>query len=165
VSKTISKIKISLLEDEDSNIQEQCLNLLRNVAHGEYEDISFLINELDEKLIPILVNNLQSKHIGVIIQTLYIISNIAAGNPTHKEKVMNADILKNVISFLQSSNRHIRVASLWVLINLTWRDDQGVEERKKILRELHCDKHLISLANDSELDVRDRVRQAIDQLK
>jgi armadillo repeat-containing protein 8 len=141
------------------------LNLLRNIAHGDYEDISFLISELDDKLIPILLGNLQSKHIGVVIQTLYIISNIAAGNSTHKEKVMDGEILKNVICFLQSSNRHIRVAALWVLINLTWRDDQGVEERKKVLKELHCDQHLKSLANDSELDVRDRVKQALDQLK
>jgi len=169
--KILETIKVNgiceLLEDEDSNIQEQCLNLLRNIASGDFEDISFLINELNEKLIPILIDKLKSNNHRVIVQTLYVISNISAGNLNQKDKIMNSNVLKFILNFLSSSSsdKHIKVAALWILINLTWKGDKGVEERKKVLNELKCDQYLTQLANDTELDVRDRVKQVIDQLK
>eukprot|EP01080_Neovahlkampfia_damariscottae_P004568 gene4568-7952_t len=152
-----------LLKDDDSNIQEQCLKLLSNIAHGNYEDIAYLIKELNDQLIPILIDKLKSNNNGVIIQTLYVISNISAGD--QKDKIMKSNILKFILNFLQSSNKHVKVAALWVLINLTWKGDKGVEERKKIINELECEQYLKGLTNDSELDVRDRVKQVLDQLK
>ena len=59
-------------------------------------------------------------------------------------------------------NKDVRVASVFVLINLAWRTEQGAKQRVQMLHQLGCIDKLKALLGDSELEVRDRVRQAID---
>jgi len=56
---------------------------------------------------------------------------------------------------------HIRVAAIWVIINLTWPEDSGSSDRVSKLRALGFESVLRSLEEDISLDVKDRVRTAL----
>lgn len=91
-----------LLNDSDSQIQEQAMNLIRNLAFGEAEDVTALLKGGGQQLIDELLKKLDTQHLGVLIQTLYVICNIAAGNEEQKKVVMQPDILKKVLGLLVS---------------------------------------------------------------
>jgi hypothetical protein len=38
---------------------------------------------------------------------------------------MNNDILESIISFTNSKEKSIQIASLWVLMNLLWKNEEG----------------------------------------
>lgn len=52
-----------------------------------------------------------------------------------------------------------------MLINLTWKGDEGIEKRKKYLKDLGCKEILQGLLDNSNIDVRDRAKQALEQLQ
>ncbi len=73
-------------------------------------------------------------------------------------------ILRSVLGLMSHESVSIRVATIWVIINLTWPDDKstlGVHDRVLLFRNLGVEDRLQSLTADQDLDVRDRVKTAL----
>jgi len=91
--------------------------------------------------------------------------NISTGSEQHKQSVVKRrNILELVIDLMSHRSVLIRVATVWVVINLTWPDldaSNGVHERVMELRDLGAESKLQSLTMDQELDVRERVKTAL----
>ncbi|KAJ3304588.1 hypothetical protein HDV03_002541 [Kappamyces sp. JEL0829] len=59
----------------------------------------------------------------------------------------------------------VRIGAIWSIINLTWPEDQRAIERVQAFKELGAEAALQGcLANDPNLDVRDRARTALNNL-
>lgn len=91
-----------LLNDNDELIQEQTLNLIRNVGCGRQENIEEVFNGFgSEKFINILEVKIQMASYQIVLQTLYIIVNVATGNELHKSRIMESSILiQSIMSYL-----------------------------------------------------------------
>lgn len=158
----------TLMNDNESNIQEQCLNLLRNLVSGKECDIEAVFDGLGEqKLIAYLDSNLASTNLDLVVQSLYVIVNVSTGSERHKNAIMqNESVLKHILRCMSLPGSDqvaaICTATVWCVINLTWPDDAGSEQRVQRLREFGFDKQLRLLADCSstDADVRDRVRTA-----
>ncbi|KAG0263302.1 hypothetical protein DFQ27_001823 [Actinomortierella ambigua] len=132
-----------LLNDNSIEIQEQALNLVRNLACKREHDIEQVFKGLGEHR---LMNILEEK--------------LAWDDKRLLEQ--------SVLSLMSHTHSEVRIATVWVVINLTWPDDKPrtfVGERVNILRQMGFEKQLRSMSNDHTLDVRDRVKTALSHLE
>lgn len=155
-----------LLCDERLDMQEQALNLTRNLACGSEEDISAVFDGLGEEA---LFNMLEAKLVSlcqndeIVLQTLYTLVNIATGSLRHKAALMSHPvILEGMLRCMFHLNPKVRVASIWIIINLTWVDDPGSSKRIELLKQRKFDVELLTLLNDPSLDVKERAKTAIE---
>ncbi|KAJ3413330.1 Armadillo repeat-containing protein 8 [Chytridiales sp. JEL 0842] len=153
-----------LVDDPEISIQEQSLNLIRNLACGKESDIDFVFKGIGEQSI---ISMLQSKlspasSDGVVLQALYIIVNISTGNISHKSIIINSDfILQRILNYMSHFKSLIRLACVWTLINLTEKDEAGYAERAQTLRHYGFEETLRSMHDDLDMDVKDRVKTAV----
>ncbi len=97
---------LGLLEEPNELIQEQTLNLVRNIGCGRQENIEEIFKGFGTgRLIQILEIKLQSSHPAIVLQTLYIIVNVATGTELHKSRIMESSlmiqcILNNLVRIL-----------------------------------------------------------------
>ncbi|KAF9101892.1 hypothetical protein BGX27_011284 [Mortierella sp. AM989] len=155
-----------LLNDDELAIQEQALNLVRNLVCKKEQDIDQVFNGLGHgQLLGIIEDKLTWDDQRLLEHALYVLANIATGSEYHKQSIMKRPaILKYVLGLMSHESAAIRVASIWVFINLTWPDEKinsGVHERVTQLRSLGVEDRLQSLNSDHNLDVRDRVKTAL----
>jgi hypothetical protein len=54
---------------------------------------------------------------------------------------------------------------VWCVINLTWPEDNGMKYRVMKLRDSGFEVQLRSLLDDSDLDVKDRVKTALEHFE
>ncbi|RKO97880.1 ARM repeat-containing protein [Caulochytrium protostelioides] len=153
-----------LLNDPDLAVQEQVLTLLRNLVCGNHDEIDYVFAELGQAN---LISNIESKLVHlpqydeVLLQTLYIIANIAAGHVGHKDAIINSPvILERIRMNLTHRQPTIRAPAVWCIINLTWPHDQGFAERIQKLRRAGVEKVLNSIGPDINMDVRELVKLA-----
>ncbi|KAG0198070.1 hypothetical protein BGX28_008435 [Mortierella sp. GBA30] len=155
-----------LLNDTELGIQEQALNLVRNLACNREQDIEKVFSGLGNgQLLSIIEDKLTWEDMRLLEHALYVLVNIATGSEYHKQSIMKRPgILKYVLGLMSHESVAIRVATIWVIINLTWPDDkalQGVHDRVTALRNMGVEDRLQSLTADHDLDVRDRVKTAL----
>jgi armadillo repeat-containing protein 8 len=84
-------------------IREQTLNLIRNIGCGRQENIDEVFNGFgNSHFIEILESNIQRlESQQIILQTLYIIVNIATGSELHKSRIMESTILlQSILNYL-----------------------------------------------------------------
>ncbi|KAL8726643.1 MAG: hypothetical protein Q9166_006602 [cf. Caloplaca sp. 2 TL-2023] len=181
---------------DDLAIQKQGLDFIRNMICGSdaAEMIDYLFEQIgQDKLFEMLINKLRPRVINAfnrdrrpsensvrqiqpqtdIIKTVvYLINNLSAGSPRHRQAVVSqSELMKVIVSLCSHSNRDVRVGCVWIIINLSWFDDTsdhpnckqrilqlhkfGVMEKLKVLQEK---------AKESEADVRERATAAIYQM-
>lgn len=105
----------------------------------------------------------------IILSAIHIINHISAASSRHKQLLIaQRSLLKAWLPHFSSLERQIRVISVWTVINLTWVEDQSDREdarrRAQELRAVGIEDKVRQLANDGELDVRERTKTAIRQL-
>ncbi|KAL7746723.1 hypothetical protein RI367_007885 [Sorochytrium milnesiophthora] len=157
---------LSLLNDTEVSIQEQALNLLRNLVCGSEEvDVAAVFVGFGEgTLLSMVESKLQSPNTDIAYQALYIVVNMSTGSERHKNAIMDRNvILAWLMQYLSHTKPAMRVATIWCIINLTWPEDTDPRQRVERLRALGFERKLKDMANDSELDVRDRVKAALAQ--
>ncbi|EFR03412.1 armadillo repeat protein [Nannizzia gypsea CBS 118893] len=106
----------------------------------------------------------------IIRAVTYVLIHIAAGVSRHRHLlVFHQDLLKLTMALLSHSNWQIRANCVWIVINLTLDDDKTDRasrvERAMRLKSLGVMERLSSLEIDSESDVRERTKTALDWMK
>jgi hypothetical protein len=106
----------------------------------------------------------------IIAAVEYILVHMAASIPRHRQMVISqTDLLKQLVPQFNHPNKEVRLALCWLVINLTWVDDthdgQACAQRAQELKKLGFLAKLESLEHDVELDVRERAKTAVWQMK
>lgn len=82
----------ALINDTQVNVQEQAVNLLRNLACGKEADIAEVFSGFGEQnLVGMLEQKLSSGSVEILTQALYVIVNISTGNENHKGTIMRSE--------------------------------------------------------------------------
>ena len=180
---------------DNTAVQEQGLDFIRNLISGPgaAEMIDYLFRELgQDKVFDILAKKLRPQVINaykrekrlsssensirhvppqteIIASVCHVISHIAAGSPRHRQLLISqTELLRSLISLFDHTNRNVRSCCAWVVINLTWIDDQSdflnCKARAMELKRLGVNQKLEALEQDPELDVRERVKTAMHQI-
>ncbi|MCJ1479672.1 hypothetical protein MMC13_008358 [Lambiella insularis] len=179
---------------DDILVQEQGLNFIRNLicGPGSPEMIDYIFRELgQDKVFDILASKLRAKVIDafssdrrsagngvkhvppqqeIVIAVCYILVHLAAGLPRHRQLLISqSELLKSVVPLFSHHNAEVRTCCAWLVINLTFTDDQSdkmhCKARAYELRKLGIYERLEELESDPELDVRERTATAIHQMK
>jgi len=149
-------------------IQEQAMNVTRNLVCGNMEDVQECFSGFGPSgLLSLLEMGVQQNtgvENGLLLQTLYTIVNISTGNRDHKDYIMNSTVLVLAIkNSLTHINPSIRIAAVWCVINLTWCEQGNVSLRIEVFRDIGILSILGGMKEDVDLDVRERVKCAIEQ--
>lgn len=155
------------------------------------EMIDFLFSTLgQDRVFEILASKLRSKvinpsnarHAGhtetrvippqseIIIAVGYILVHMAASEPRHRQLVISqTELLMLLVPQFDHPNVEVRLALCWLVTNLTWMDDasdgQACAQRANELKQLGFLSKLEILEHDSELNVRERAKSALWQMK
>lgn len=173
---------------DDLAVQEQALDFVRNMLHGD--DCPFLFEHLlraigQDKLFSLLSDKLAPitpsssarpsnakplyQSVDLVLSTVHVLVHIANGSPTHKQLLIaQKQLLANWLPHFNHVDRRVRVFSVWAVNSLTWVDDDSdrttAQQRAKELKLCGIDSAIRGLANDVDLDVRERVKTAVRQL-
>jgi len=106
----------------------------------------------------------------IIIAVGYILVHMAASIPRHRQIVIaQTELLKLLVPQFNHPSIEVRLALCWLVTNLTWMDDQGDGEacaaRADALKKLGFLTKLEMLEQDPELNVRERAKSALWQMK
>jgi len=92
---------------------------------------------------------------------MYLLSNIACGNESHKHAVMQLLFSKAengsnsfFSQFLLSNDSRLRPSALWVIVNLTFPASPGVFGRIVKLRNVGIVSQIKKMVNDPCMDVK-----------
>ena len=184
--------------NDDLAIQEQGLNFIRNLiclpgtASGMADMVDYVFNVLgQDRLFKILASKLRvrvlhpfgRKHASgpdarvlypqakVIESVVYILVNIAASVPRHRQLVIaQTELLRLLVGHINSRDTEVRRALCHLFRNLSEREDEtdshGVEQRTMELRNLGFLAKLEELEKkDCDLDVRETAKAAVWQIK
>ncbi|KAI8573189.1 hypothetical protein RHMOL_Rhmol01G0259400 [Rhododendron molle] len=160
----------SLICDPEPSVQEQALALVRNLVDGCVDSIEYVFLE-DGLILHAIGRQVQSAlKAEVLVQGMYVLSNVASGNEIHKEAVMHQLFPQDgsttepiMIKHLQSKNSQLRTASAWALVNLTFPSNPGASSRVAKLWNAGVTSQLKNMVNDPCLDVKLRVKTALGQ--
>ncbi|KAI7848792.1 armadillo-type protein [Circinella umbellata] len=173
---------IELLHEPNPGIQEQALEIVRNLVCGQQEDIEDVIEGIGrDDLLDVLECKLQvtsnmglegedsTTMISILEPALYIVTNMSSSSEEPRTMLMSRpNIVNSVIHHLSHESPKIRVAAIWCIINWTWinsdHDEDALVERINRLQALGVEQKLQAMEKDPSRDVRDRVRTALDQL-
>ncbi|QSZ34514.1 hypothetical protein DSL72_006108 [Monilinia vaccinii-corymbosi] len=177
---------------DDLAVQEQGLDFVRNLISsagpGENtEMINYLFASLgQDRVFEILASKLRPKVINarstasemkvvppqpeIIVAVVYILVHIAASIPQHRQIVIaQSDLLKLLVPQFNNPAYEVRVAMCYLISNLTWVDDAddgpACAQRVLSLKQLGILQKIEHLEHDPELDVRERAKTAIWQMK
>lgn len=178
---------LKLCNDEEPQVQEQAMGIIRNIAcSGDLASIIEMLDGigvenflhlLDEKVTVSMQNALyapdQPHHNQIIVQVVYIISNIVMHTDSLKDMFLQReDVLKKLLPLFKHEVTDVRNGCAWVVINLTWEDDvsnrlakEGCQQRARKLIRLGFKDRLSENRHDPCLDVRERTKTALFQLE
>ena len=147
---TPSRLRRCLTED-CVIMKIQSWNLLRNAACSSHQDIQLLFDLFTEDglyrlLTDVLVNggggsgaSGSSQDVLVVEQALFCLVNILTGSGEHKDSLLKAgnnQILRVIGErYFASENNCLRKASIWCIMNMTWKDCPMHEQRTCKLRD------------------------------
>ncbi|KAF4554139.1 Hypothetical protein D9617_5g070160 [Elsinoe fawcettii] len=102
---------------------------------------------------------------AIVLSAINVLVHVAATSARYRQLVIaQKSLLRALLPFFQHRDGRIRVACLWLVINLTWVEDQSDREdaRKRAveLRTLGVEERTRALQGDQELDVRERCKVA-----
>ncbi|KAF7932578.1 uncharacterized protein EAE98_003877 [Botrytis deweyae] len=148
---------------------------------GQDRVFDILASKLRPKIINIPSNanrrdsNAQEKKVitpqpEIIVAVVYILVHMAASIPQHRQIVIaQTELLKLLIPHFTNKAYEVRVALCFLVSNLTWVDDSNdgpaCAQRVHNLKQLGILEKIENLEHDPELDVRERAKVALWQMK
>lgn len=195
ISRLSSSLSISPNAD-DLAIQKEGLEFIRNLLCSEKaaEMIDYLFCELgQDKFFELLASKLRTRahqnaynrrtsskpstsalrqmqaHAEIVASVTYILVHIAAGNPRHRQQLIaQTELLRLVVPLFSHHSPAVRVCCAWLVINLTWVDNQHDQDnckaRARELGKLGVLERLKILEQDTDLDCRERAKTGTHQL-
>ncbi|KAI4123147.1 MAG: hypothetical protein LQ338_005414 [Usnochroma carphineum] len=181
------------LRADDVAVQKEGLDFIRNLICGSaaLEMIDCLFEELGQnRMFEILISKLRPRLVNafnrerrsvensvrqtppqtdIVTSVCYIVVHLAAGRPRHRQLLVSqSELLKLILPLFAHPDPQIRSCCAWIVINLTWVDDQSdhsnCRERAKELVRLGWYEKLQVLESDPVLDVRERTKTALHQI-
>ena len=180
---------------DDLAVQEQGLALVRNLlvgGSGVCEIVDYLFAELgQDKLFDIFTNLLRPASMDgfrgqvrrpgtatsklvpppteIVIGVCYILVHIAASEPRHKQIILaQTDLLRLMVPLFTHPHPGIRVALVWLVINMSWKEDISDRDaavgRVQELKKLGIISKVHEAASDQDMDVSERAKHAIASL-
>jgi armadillo repeat-containing protein 8 len=169
--------------EDDTAIQEQLLDLIRNLFCGEKASdiIEYILTEMGHKdFFDVLLARLRPRTIpghtrkenkliqpptGIIIKVMYIIVHMSASLSKYRNLVAaNGNLMREVLKYTTHPNREVRAQCCWISINLTYEDDPSdhaaCKHRAADLQRVGYFQKLVAMEHDVELDVRERQKTA-----
>ena len=191
---TISHHYLDRTLSDDVAIQKEGLDFIRNLICGDQSPdmIDHLFRELgQDKVFEILTSKLRPRimnafsrdrrstgngvaqvqqHTEILISTCYTLVHIACGQPKHRQLLVSqTELLRLLLPLFNHVSREIRTCLCWIVINLTWMEDNADEQnaqlRARELQNLGFVEKLDALEKDEVLDCRERAKNARDQMK
>lgn len=106
----------------------------------------------------------------IVHSSIHILTHISAASTRHRQLLIaQKPLLRAWMPHFDHRDPQIRVICIWVVINLTWVEDQsdreGARRRATELRNLGVEDKIRALQNDPEVDVRERCKVAMRQLE
>lgn len=170
--------------EDDTEIQAQLLDLLRNLFCGENASdlVKYVFDEMgQDDFFQILADRLKARTaLGptrkddytvaapsvIVIRVLYILVHIAACEPRWRNALAsNHSLTKQVLAFFSHSDREIRATCCWIATSLTYEDDSSsrmlCRQRALELHKVGFMPQLKKLENDADLNVRERAHAAV----
>lgn len=153
----------------DLGLLEGCFNLMRNLLCDD--TIDYIVQNYEDLTGPIFrylgvfacMESIQddSREEAALLQILYTIVNLSANSQRFKTLVLDAGHLGCMKK--TSTTRNLRIAFIWIIINLSWRED-GHEARVQILHANGIREWLVGIqARDPVL--ADKVGTALENLR
>jgi len=189
------------LVSDSTSIPEQAIAFVRNLLHGEFSAVDAITKwrpQLTTDMIQVLKQckassssqQQQEQQKGqcnnadaVLIQALFTLCNLAASDAQGVMTSGGQDLIQLLLEFMQHENKEVRATSVFVVINLTWKEHatnagtsasgnsstSGKDATMARIQQFQSvgmvEKLKSMMHTDKELDVRDRVRQALDQFE
>jgi len=170
--------------EDDTAIQEQLLDLIRNLFCGENASdlVRYVFDEMgQDDFFKIMLDRLRPRTLAgatrkenqttpppneIVVKVLYILVHVAACDPKWRNTIASHHgLMKQVLTFCNHAEREIRAQCCWIAINLIYEDDAGdrpaCKHRAAELQKVGFLSHVQKLENDSDLDVRERAKTAI----
>jgi hypothetical protein len=106
----------------------------------------------------------------LIIGTMYILVHLANGRPQHRSLLISqTQLMQHILPLLSHPRRDVRLPCAWFINNLVWvedtTDENATRERAQSLRQLGFEEGARLLGRDMDLDIRERAKTAIEQMK
>lgn len=103
-----------------------------------------------------------SDYTSLFIQGMFLLSNIAAGDESHKEAVMSylvplqadGSTAPFIVKFLRSKHNLLRTTAIWCVVNLTNPDSAGSSTRVARLQDAGIISQIKTMVNDPFLDCK-----------
>ncbi|KAK5122847.1 hypothetical protein LTR85_003762 [Meristemomyces frigidus] len=171
---------------DDVAVQEQALDFVRNLLTGD--DCAYMTDHLltqigsakifemlTTKLLPLPNSNrltgssrLVYNPIEIVLSTVHIINHFANALPRHKQLLIaQKSLLQAWLPHFSHVDRKVRVMSVWAVNSLTWIEDDSdrkeARQRALELRAVGIEGIVKSMANDLDLDVKERVKTSVRQ--
>merc|ERR1711977_294885 len=163
---------LTLLNDSEPEVQVQAVTIVRNLVFGKEDDIEMVVQYQNGEILSILERILSptsGSSAEMKQHAVYAVSNISSGSDKHKEMIMQTMVLNSVLHCLRDQHScELRVAAALVIINLTWQDgadNAGVASRIERLKQMGFESQLESMVEDTSLNVKDRVMEALKSLR
>jgi hypothetical protein len=106
----------------------------------------------------------------LILSTVHVITHIANGAPHHKQLLIaQRPLLQAWLPHFNHAEAKVRVTCTWAVNSLTWIEDEsdrtGARLRAQELRAVGIEAAVRGLAQDPDLDTKERVRTALRQME
>lgn len=170
--------------EDDIAIQEQVLDLLRNLFCGETASdlVDYVLGQMGKtEFFDILRKRISGKKlygatrrdttespapVGIVSKVLYIVVHIAACSQRWRRTLVNeTTLLKVILGFHNHPERELRAQICWLAINLMFEDDvsdkASCRQRALELAKAGYREKISKLENDPDLDVRERAKTAV----
>jgi hypothetical protein len=109
------------LDDPDTGVREQALNLLRNFADCE-DDVDAVFDALGRtRLLSALASALETRDSDVALQAAYTLANLANGHSQRQAHILaHEPLLRSLRGALVDAPAGARCAALGAIIELAW---------------------------------------------
>merc|ERR1711865_319797 len=122
---------------------------MSNLASGDEVHVQLLLEWGGSELLHLVSLLLQHSDPKVVKQVLHIVCNIASSSELHKLMLMEAEcVVPRAVVHLSSQDADTKLAAVWRIINLSWPQQTGSQQRVDQLRALGCDTILEKMSTE-----------------
>ncbi|KAA8909427.1 hypothetical protein TRICI_004494 [Trichomonascus ciferrii] len=176
-----SSYLMELCHDPELDVQEQAMAFLRNLLCRNTDAVDRLFTDLGINTVFAMIEeklangSFYDRHPDILVSTVYTLVHIAAGAESHRDVITQREgMLRKLLPLLPHQDSELRVAIVWLMINLTWIEEdyntssirsESCKIRAQKISQLGFKEALQERSRDSSLDVRERTKTALFQIE